>query len=269
MSAFALKVAEKTGVDVDQMERIAGGDLSQVLLLRRFDGGATVAKGSSAPATEAAMLRALAAAGIPAPVVEAEYDDLLLIEHIDNDGLFTARAWADIGAQIKRLHESEAEFFGWPVDFSIGTVQLDNREGSDWPRWWGEQRLVGSASVLDRPWRERVDRLAGRLNDLLPASPRPSLLHGDLWTGNMLVRSGRLAALIDPACYYGDREVDLAMTCLFGVPEDSFWDSYGELEPGWRERRPIYQLFPALVHMRLFGVNYRSLVDRLLTETGV
>ena len=215
------------------------------------------------------MLRAIAGAGVPAPTVEGEYDDLLVLEYVDNDGLFSARTWSDIGHQVARLHGKAGDQFGWPVDFSIGTVQLDNREGRSWPRFWGEQRLASAVSVLDRPWRERVERLVARLNDELPASPIPSLLHGDLWSGNMLVREGQLAALIDPACYYGHNEVDLAMICLFGVPEETFWESYGPLEPEWRHRRRIYQLFPALVHMRLFGAAYANLVDRLLSETGV
>jgi fructosamine-3-kinase len=104
--------------------------------------------------------------------------------------------------------------------------------------------------------------------ELLPASPPPSLLHGDLWSGNILVQDGRLAALIDPACYHGHSEVDLAMLSLFGEPPPAFWESYGELGDGWEQRRDIYQLFPALVHLRLFGASYGSLVDRLLSRLG-
>ena len=119
-----------------------------------------------------------------------------------------------------------------------------------------------------RSWRERVERLAERMTDLLPARPPASLLHGDLWAGNMLVRDGRLAAFIDPACYHGHAEVDLAMICLFGRPDAAFWEAYGRLEPGWEQRRPIYQLFPALVHLRLFGASYAALADRLLSASG-
>jgi fructosamine-3-kinase len=89
-----------------------------------------------------------------------------------------------------------------------------------------------------------------------------------LWSGNILVAEGRLAALVDPACYGGDSEIDLAMLTLFDSPPDEFWEAYGALEPGWEERRPIYQLFPALVHLRLFGATYESMVDRLLGQIG-
>ena len=214
------------------------------------------------------MLRTIAGLGIAAPVVEAEYDGVLLLEHVENDGLFSENSWADIGRQLARLHARSADEYGWPVDYAIGTVQLDNRQGADWPRFWGEQRLLSTASVLDRPWRERVERLVAQLGSRLPLLPLPSLLHGDLWSGNILVSDGRVAALIDPACYHGHREVDLAMLCLFDSPPPAFWDCYGGLEPGWEERRPIYQLFPALVHLRLLGTAYAAMVDQLLTEVG-
>jgi fructosamine-3-kinase len=253
VNTFALRVAELAGVEADRLERLSGGDLFDVLLVRRPDGHLSVAKGGSSIASEAAMLRAIAAAGIRAPAVEAEHEDVLLLEHVGHDGLFSEKAWGDIGIQVARLHARLGEEYGWPVDHKIGTVQLDNRQRRTWPVFWGEQRLASTAALLDRPWRERVEKLAARLDDLLPASPPPSLLHGDLWSGNILVSDGRLAALIDPACYHGDREVDLAMLTLFGTPPQSFWDGYGELDPDWRERVPVYQLFPALVHLRLFG----------------
>ena len=265
MSAFARKVAALADVREDRIERLAGGDLSEVLLVHRADGRAMVAKGGAAVAIEASMLRALLAAGVPAPLVEAEHDGIIFIEHVPNDGIFSPAAWRDIGAKLRLLHDRTADQYGWPVDYRLGTVELDNRRTSDWPTFWGGQRLAATAAVLDRPWRERVDRLVARLPDLLPAAPMPSHLHGDLWTGNMLVEKGKLAALIDPACYHGDAEVDLAMLTLFSQPPDTFIEAYGPFAAGWDERRPIYQLFPALVHLRLFGATYAAMVDRLLT----
>lgn len=260
------RVALLAGVPAERLERLAGGDLSEVLLVPRDGAAPAVAKGGADVAVEAQMLRALAGAGVPVPAVEGEYGDILLIAHVAADGAFTPRAWADIARHVRHLHDQHGALYGWPSDYAFGTVLIDNRQGRDWPAFWGEQRLVATTSLLDRPWRERVERLARRLPDLLPASPPGSLLHGDLWTGNILVKDGALAALIDPACYHGDAEVDLAMLCLFGRPDDSFWDAYGALEPGWEQRRAIYQLFPALVHLRLFGASYGPLVDRLLAS---
>jgi fructosamine-3-kinase len=203
------------------------------------------------------MLRMLAGAGIRVPSVEGEHEGVLLIEHVPNDGIFSPSAWSDIGALVRALHERIGEEYGWPVDYRLGTVELDNRQTRDWPSFWS-QRLVSTASVLDRPWRERVAVLAGRLPGLLPPQPTASLLHGDLWSGNILVSEGKLAALIDPACCYGDAEADLAMLTLFGEPPQEFWSSYGEPVAGWQQRRPVYQLFPALVHLRLFGPTTRE-----------
>ena len=268
MTVFSQRVADLTGIEEGRLQRLSGGNLSEVLLVPQESGVPLVAKGGPSPATEAAMLRALAAAGVPVPAVEAEHADVLLLAYVENDGLFSPHAWAAIGAGLRVLHGRTAPAYGWPVDHALGTVALDNRERSDWPGFWGEQRLAAAASLLDRPWRERVDRLAARLGALLPAAPPPAFLHGDLWSGNILVQSGRLAAFVDPACYHGDAEVDLAMLCLFDSPPESFWESYGAPAEGAEDRQTIYQLFPALVHMRLFGATYAPMVDRLLAAAG-
>lgn len=268
MTPFARRVAEVVGASPENIERLAGGDLSEVLLVRRPGAPRLVAKGGSAVETEAAMLRALSGSGIPVPAVEGEHGDVLLLQHVGNDGLFSPRAWADIGDQVARLHAVQGACYGWPVDHSLGSVHLDNRESEDWVGFWAEQRLNSAAALLDRPWRERVDLLSARLGDRLPANPAPALLHGDLWSGNILVKDGALAALVDPACYHGHAEADLAMLTLFDSPPEAFLEAYGPLDPGWEERRPIYQLFPALVHLRLFGAGYALLVDRLLTAAG-
>lgn len=268
MTSFAERAARAAHVPPERLERLSGGDLSEVLLVRRPDGRLSVAKGGAAVATEAAMLRALTGAEIPVPMVEGELDGVLLLEHIPNDAVFSERAWGSIGETLRRLHGRTGDAFGWPVDYRLGSVALENRERSDWPAFWGEQRLAATAAILDRPWRERVSALVPRLPDLLPATPLASLLHGDLWSGNILVREGALAALIDPACYHGHFEVDLAMLSLFDEPPESFWVAYGAPEPGWEERRAAYQLFPALVHLRLFGASYGAMVDRLLDALG-
>jgi fructosamine-3-kinase len=268
VNAFADKVALAANVPRERLERLSGGDLSQVLLVRRPDGRTSVAKGGSAVATEAAMLRALAGAGMPVPAVEGELDGVLLIEHVPNDGVYSERAWGAIGGALRQLHARTGDSYGWPVDYQLGTVTLENRQRGDWPGFWGEQRLAATAAILDRPWRERIAALLPRLGDILPAAPPASLLHGDLWSGNILVRDGALVALIDPACYHGDAEADLAMLSLFDSPPPSFWNSYGPLAPGWEERCAAYQLFPALVHLRLFGASYAGMTDRLLVALG-
>ena len=268
MINFARRVAEITGTPEARLERLAGGDLSEVLLFRRPDGRCTIAKSGPAIGTEAAMLRHLAGIGIPVPAVEGEHGNILLLEQVDNDRVMSPAAWASIGTTLRSLHDHQDEFYGWPVDYALGTVTLDNRQGRDWPGFWAEQRLAATARTLDRPWRERVAAAMKHMPDLLPARPKASLLHGDLWSGNILVKDGQLVALIDPALYHGDAEVDLAMLSLFDTPPAEFDNAYGVLEPGWEERRIAYQLFPALVHLRLLGPSYAPMVDRLLERLG-
>ena len=268
MSAFREQVAALTGTSPERIERLAGGDLSEVVLLRRADGRCTVAKYNKAAAVEAAMLRALAEAGAPTPAIEGEFDNVLLLEQVENDGVFSPAAWRAIGTLLRHLHRPLDEPYGWAVDYQLGSVTLPNRRTYDWPVFWGEQRLIAVAAILDRPLRERVSALAKRLAAHLPSRPPSVLLHGDLWSGNILVADGRLAALIDPACCYGDPEVDLAMLDLFDTPPEEFWQAYGHLSDAWEQRRPLYQLFPALVHLRLFGASYAGLLERLLEQAG-
>ncbi|KAK0341007.1 hypothetical protein LTR94_028170 [Friedmanniomyces endolithicus] len=113
----------------------------------------------------------------------------------------------------------------------------------------------------------RVERLADHISDLLPTSPSSTLLHGDLWGGNILIEKDHVSGLIDPACYYGDREVDLAMLSLFDQPPDAFYDACG-LAQGWQERQPVYRLWPLLVHVRLFGGAYFQQAGACLDMLG-
>jgi fructosamine-3-kinase len=138
----------------------------------------------------------------------------------------------------------------------------------NWPNFWAERRLLQGLGTLPAPLARRVERLAARLGDRLPARPPASLLHGDLWVGNLLVSPEGEAALIDPACYRGHGEVDLAMLGLFGRPDPALFEGYGPLEPGAQERRPVYRLWPALVHLRLFGTGFAGMVEGLLDEAG-
>jgi fructosamine-3-kinase len=115
----------------------------------------------------------------------------------------------------------------------------------------------------------RLEALADDLPNRLPRHPPASLLHGDLWGGNVLAAGGHVSGLIDPACYFGHAEVDIAMLGLFDRPEAVFFDAYGRLEPGSQARLTIYRLWPALVHLRLFGAAYRGMVDGFLTASRV
>ncbi|MEF2070393.1 fructosamine kinase family protein [Consotaella sp. CSK11QG-6] len=246
-------------------ETVHGGDLSDVVRIELADGRQAMVKGGPGPRIEAAMLTAIAATGAPAPAVLAVDDEAMVIELLPTRGSLSY-AWKSLGRALATLHSAAGERYGWHENYAFGAVAIENAWAVDWPTFWGSRRLAVNLAHLPSALARRLERLVDDLASRLPARPVPALLHGDLWSGNVLVDGDRVTGLIDPACYYGHGEVDLAMLSLFGQPSSAFYDAYLPLEAGFAERRPIYQLWPALVHLRLFGVSYRGLVERLLTE---
>lgn len=214
------------------------------------------------------MLRAMAATGAPVPDVIGTGDGLLVMQALPEDGQSGPTGWAGAGAALARLHAATGPRYGWECDYAFGACPILNTPGADWPAFWADTRLRPFLPHLPRDMGQRIEKLSQSLNDRLPAAPRPALLHGDLWTGNLMFHGHRLSALIDPACYHGDAEVDHAMLTLFGRPDPAFFDAYGPLAPGWADRRPVYQLWPALVHLRLFGGGYAGMVTGLLDKAG-
>ncbi|GJE01757.1 fructosamine kinase family protein [Methylobacterium isbiliense] len=265
MSALAAAAAARLGRRLVDCAPLGGGELSRLVRIRLDDGREAVVKDGPDPPAEAAMLDAIRRAGAPAPAVLAAEAAFLVIECLPADG---READADLGRAVARLHAATGPAYGWAQDYAFGPVAIGNGWSEDWPVFWGERRLLCHGPHLDPALARRVEALAAALPDRLPARPRPALLHGDLWAGNVLCAGGRVSGLIDPACAYGHAEADLAMLALFGRPGPAFHAAYGEAEPGFAERRPIYQLWPALVHLRLFGAGYRGLVEGLLAAAG-
>lgn len=261
----AAEAAERLlGRPVAAVRPLSGGDLSQVFRLTFEDGATLVAKHAPTAEAEADMLRAMLAAGAPAPEVKGAEGDWLLMEDVEGGGSL-ASAWPDLARTLTCLHARTGAGYGWPTDHAFGPVRIENRPSSEWPSFWADRRLRCHLSYVRPQLARRIERLADRLNDLLPRHPKASLLHGDLWGGNVLVSGARVAALIDPACYHGHREADVAMLTLFDRPPRSFFDALA-LEPGWEERLPIYRLWPLVVHLRLFGDSYADSVGAALTS---
>ncbi len=256
------EIAAVFGADVAAAEPVEGGDLSGVLRVTLRDGRRLAVKRGAFVGSEARMLEAMRLAGAPVPEVLHQGGSLLCLDWLEACPP-TPALWRDFGAALRRLHRVEGAAFGWTEDYAFGPVALDNRHRESWPSFWAEARLAPFLPHLDGDLARRVEAVIATLDDRLPAAPRRSLLHGDLWLGNLLF-SDRGAQFIDPACYHGDAEVDLAMLDLFGPPDAGLWAAYGTAARDRSERRPIYQLFPALVHLRLFGNAYRAMVERCL-----
>ncbi|MEZ5331033.1 MAG: fructosamine kinase family protein [Thermoanaerobaculia bacterium] len=179
------------------------------------------------------------------------------------------RFWEELGEGFARLHaEGRADRFGFPHDNYIGATPQPNEWMDDWTEFWRRRRIGHQLAIAREGGRSdpELDRLGDRLLERLEAflggvDEPPSLLHGDLWSGNVMTGPGGEPVLIDPACSYGHREADLAMTRLFGGFDQRFYDAYEAawpLSPGHRERLPLYELYHLLNHLNLFGGSYRG-----------
>lgn len=237
-------------------------------------------------AAEAAGLRALAAAEsplrIPQPLFARDADDevpgVLLMAWIE-PGRKGSAFWADFGTALAALHRTTSADgrYGFERANFIGRLPQQNDWHARWPDFFRSQRLAPQIERARtngrwRPnWDGLADRLLDRLEELLPAAPPASVLHGDLWSGNYLAASDSCAALIDPATYYGHRETDLAMTELFGGFDGRFYEAYRAawpVEPGYEDRREVYNLYHLINHLNHFGAGYASGVERVLRRFG-
>jgi len=230
-------------------------------------------------AAEAQGLEALAAAGaVRVPAVLAVGETWLALEWLE-PGRATGASWARLGAGLAALHRCRAGRYGWPEDNFLGLLPQANAWSAGWPAFWRERRLLPqleracARGWLDAAVRRRFDRLLDRLDERLAGAEAEgaSLLHGDLWSGNVHVLADGTPALVDPAPYHGHREVDLAMSELFGGFGREFYHAYDEAWPraaGYADRRPIYQLYSLLAHVNLFGASYVGPTLRALAAAG-
>ena len=181
-----------------------------------------------------------------------------------------------LGRGLAALHQHTQPNFGWRYENYIGSLPQHNPETAEWLAFFRDQRLgfqmqvAAQKGLLPARRRRRLERLMARLEQWIhPAEVRPALLHGDLWGGNYIAGPGGEPVLIDPAVYYGHREIELAFTELFGGFSSAFYAAYNEvwpLSPGYRERKRLYQLYPLLVHLNLFGEGYGGSVDSILAH---
>jgi fructosamine-3-kinase len=266
---------------------VAGGCISETFRVETGDGPVFLKHHPQAPAgmfaAEADGLRALWEAAGSALCIPA----VLALDGAGDGARWIALEWLEPGARgpgfgerlgrgLAALHRGGSGGWGWERANFIGPLPQDNRPMATWAEFWRDRRLgpqLAMARAMGRdagPARE-WDRLLDRLPDLL-AEDGPSLLHGDLWSGNVLSASGE-PALVDPAVYRGHREADLAMAELFGGFDARFHAAYREawpLLPGYAEvRRPIYQLYYLLVHVNLFGGGYGAQTAATLRQVLV
>jgi fructosamine-3-kinase len=228
---------------------------------------------------EAWMLRYLREnSALPVPAVLAAESDLLLLEHIGAGDALDARAEAHAAELLAALHAIRGPHFGFVRDTLIGPLLQPNPPARSWPAFFRDHRLLHRAHAAHRAGRlsaallGRIEALAARHERWIEEPPHPALIHGDCWTGNVLAKAGRVVGFIDPAIYWADPEIELAFATLFGTFGDAFFRRYGEragLRAGFFEaRRDLYNLYPLLVHVELFGGGYAGQVARTLDRFG-
>ena len=263
-----LEIERAIGRPISNLVRLSGGCVGEVY---RFDGGEKqqyVAKVDEGVRPcldiEAYMLEYLAlVSDLPVPEVIFKSSRLLIMSYLPGENAFTPLAERHAAELLAELHGLSAAAFGMDRPTMIAAIQQPNDWKESWVDFFGEQRLLHmalegvTAGQLPLETMRRLERLSLRLDRWLLEPPAPGLVHGDVWTGNVLAVNGRVTGFIDPAVYYADPEVELAFITLFGTFGEPFFTRYSELRlirPGFfEERRDIYNLYPLLVHARLFG----------------
>ena len=258
-----------------EVERVGGGCIHHAARVRTTRGD-WFAKWNDdcAPElfqSEAEGLRALRAAtsGLAIPEVLValspgeEHPACIVMEHLP-PGAAAVGDDVRLGRGLAAIHARPAAAFGFPVTTHCGSTPQDNRESPTWPAFYAERRILPLARRLEQEERigpgerQLLERLADRLPQLLALETRPALIHGDLWSGNIL-STARGPALVDPACAACDREMEFGITTLFGGFGERFFAAYEEALPlprGWRDRNPLYQLYHLLNHHLIFGGHY-------------
>lgn len=283
------KLQAALGARIKKSRPLSGGDIADVSLLTLDDDRQVVAKRPrmdqpDTTATEKMMLKHLkTASALPVPEVLFQSKGILVINYLPHAGTTDAVAAArDIAFHVAKLHEvppkKRLPYYGFEKDTFIGPLPQQNKPEENWRDFFVERRLLAMAGSATRTGKmskdlmARIEAFAAKIDNFLPKQPPSSLLHGDLWAGNILIDCDQAAGFIDPAISYGHAEMDLAFIDLMGGLAPSFFDAYNELRPVEAEyqttRKPIYQLWPLLVHVRLFGGGYVGQVDAILSRFG-
>lgn len=212
---------------------------------------------------------------VPRPIATGNIEDdaYLVMEYIPG-GRQRVSFWDEFGNTLASLHKHTADSFGWEEDNYIGSLHQLNDERKSWPVFFGECRIMPQVKMavdgrqLGMKQANELESLTIRLGDLLPDEP-PALIHGDLWSGNFMVADGGQPCIFDPAIYFGSREMDIAMSKLFGGFNSEFYDAYNHhfpMEKGWEDRIDLHNLYPLLVHVNLFGGGYVGQVNSIVNR---
>ncbi len=283
LSAVLLHVEGLLGEKIAEVTPVRGGGINQALCLVGQRGQKWFLK-TNADSTaslmfkrEAQGLALLGASGvIRTPRVfgygQVEEGNAFLLLEFIHSRPHSPLFWTCFGHALANLHQQTSAFFGFAHDNFIGRLPQLNRRCATWAEFYAEERLrpqmqlAREQGYLDKGTERQLERLCQHLGEICPDEP-PAFVHGDLWSGNFLCDTQGKPVLIDPAAAYAHREMDLAMSRLFGGFDPRFYAAYEEiwpLVPGFEQRMEIYQLYYLLVHVNLFGASYEDSVRRIL-----
>jgi protein-ribulosamine 3-kinase len=270
------------GIKAHGYSRAGGGCINECAIIRTHEGSLFIKWNAvdvfpgmlEAESAGLQILRQTSTLTIPevVKVGSTENYQYLLLEFIESTTK-KKNYWQEFGEGLARLHQNSASYYGLDHNNYIGSLPQHNTPLKFWPEFFARYRVEDQVRVatqknlLSIP-ATRLSKFIDKLPSLL-VEEKPALIHGDLWSGNLMTGNDGAPVLIDPAVYYGNRECDIAMTQLFGGFDERFIDFYNEVAPlvtGWRERLPLYNVYPILVHINLFGKSYEpqliSIVSR-------
>ncbi len=211
---------------------------------------------------------------VPKPICWGTVNDscYLVLQWLDL-GSGNSKAWELMGSQLAQMHkQGTSDRFGWGRDNTIGSTPQINTWEDNWSKFFAEHRIGYQLKLAKRkggsfPDTDKV--IAVVAEKLADRNPQPSLVHGDLWSGNAAVTANGEPVILDPATYYGDREVDIGMTEVFGGFPEAFYRGYNQtwqLDSGYQQRKTIYNLYHILNHFNIFGGGYGSQAQRMIRQ---